>query len=217
MIKAALFDLDGTLVDTLEDLANSCNLALTKYGFPTHDLEAYKIFIGNGMKDLIDKILPEDSRDEETHRKVFEAFFEHYSKHFADKSRAYDGLYEVVCDLKNKGYKVAVVSNKIQVMTDEVVKKCYGDLFDIVCGNREGYPPKPDPTLTLKIIAELGVKPEECVFIGDSGNDAKTAVNVGCIGIGVLWGFRGRDELSEGGDKYFAETPRELFSIIEGF
>lgn len=216
MVKAVLFDLDGTLVNTLEDLGDSCNLALTKYGFPNHDMEAYKIFIGNGMKDLVNNILPEDSRDEETHSKVFKAFFSHYSEHFADKSRAYDGIYEVVCELKKRGYKVAVVSNKIQVMTDEVVKKCFGDLFDIVCGNREGYPPKPDPTLTLKIIAELGAKPEECVFIGDSGNDAKTAVNVGCPGIGVLWGFRGKEELTECGDKLFAEKPEDLLTIIEG-
>ncbi len=215
MIKAVLFDLDGTLVNTLDDLADSTNYALSLHGFPTHETEKYKYFIGNGMQNLIESTLPENSRNDEIRQKVFETFFGYYKVHFLDKSKAYDGITEMLDVLKAEGYKLAVVSNKAQVMTDEVVLKIFGDTFDVVCGKREGYAPKPDPTLTLEIIKQLGVKPEECVFIGDSGSDAVTAINTGTTGIGALWGFRTEEELRLGGDRYIAGHPSEIPNIIK--
>ena len=157
MIKAVLFDLDGTLVNTLSDLANSVNFALGEFGFPTHETEKFKYFVGDGMPKLIERVLPEDKRDEDTHSKVLEVFMNHYRVHFADNSREYDGITELLKGLKSKGLKLAVISNKVQEMALKVVDDNFGDIFDIVYGKCEGYPAKPNPALTLKLIDELGV------------------------------------------------------------
>lgn len=215
MIKAALFDLDGTLVDTLEDLADSVNYALSKYGLPTHELHKFKYFVGNGMVNLIERSLPENVTDKETFDKVFEAFYNHYSVHYLDKTCVYNGMIEALTELKNKGIKLAVVSNKRHEMTEAVVEKTLKGYFDVVTGQRPDYPVKPDPTLALKIIDDLGATPSECVFIGDSGSDAVTANNIGCAGIGVLWGFRTEDELLENGANYIAKEPEDIVKIIE--
>ncbi|MBR6510584.1 MAG: HAD family hydrolase [Clostridia bacterium] len=217
MIKAVLFDLDGTLVNSLEDLASSCNYALTYFGFPTHETEKYKYFVGDGMPKLIERVLPEAFRDTETKQKVLEKFLEHYKIHFADNTYAYDGIIKLLEDIKKLNLKTAVISNKAQKPAEEVVSKILGSFyFDIICGKREGYPAKPDPTLTLEIIKELGVEPSECLFIGDSGMDCAVAVNSGAIGVGVLWGFRVKSELLENGAEYIVETPNEILDIIKG-
>lgn len=215
MIKAVLFDLDGTLVNSLEDLADSTNYALAKFGFTTHDTEKFKVFVGDGIPKLIERVLPEDKRDTETHKEVLEVFMNRYRSHFADKTVAYNGITELIDGIKSMNLKIAVISNKAQEMAAEVVNKIFGDVFDIVCGKQEGYPPKPDPALTLKIISDLGVTPEECVLIGDSGMDCATAVNAGCTGIGVLWGFRKEDELRENGANYIVNEPLQIIDIIE--
>ncbi|MBQ6826025.1 MAG: HAD family hydrolase [Clostridia bacterium] len=217
MIKAVLFDLDGTLVNSLADLAASCNFALTFFGFPTHEVEKYKYFVGDGMPKLIERVLPEASRDAETKQKVLGKFLEHYKIHFADNSYAYSGIPILLESIKKLNLKTAVISNKAQKPAEEVVSKILGgSYFDIICGKREGYPAKPDPTLTLEIIKELGIKPSECLFIGDSGMDCAVAVNSGAIGVGVLWGFREKSELLENGAKYIVETPNEILDIIKG-
>lgn len=215
MIKAVLFDLDGTLVNSLEDLATSCNIALEHFGFKTHETEKYKYFVGNGMPNLIERILPEDKRDSETHKKVFDVFYEHYSQHFADKTVPYEGIPELLGALKKKGLKIAIISNKKHEMTLEVVKKLFGDVFDEVFGKMEGFPIKPDVRLTFKLMEKLGVKPDECVLVGDSGMDMAASVNAGCKGIGVLWGFRDKKELCENGAKFTVEKPCEISDIIE--
>ena len=214
MLKAVLFDLDGTLADTLTDLATSVNHALSHFGFPTHETEKYKYFVGNGMSVLVTRVLPEDKRDEKTHAEVKAEFLSHYAKHYADNTRVYSGLPEVVSTLKEKGIKVAVVTNKAHAAAINVVEKLYPDTFDIVLGQKEGVPTKPAPDMPLEVMRQLGVKPEECVFVGDSGPDAATGVNCGAVPIGVLWGFRTADELRENGAKYLAATPKELLSVI---
>ncbi len=214
MIKAVFFDLDGTLVNSLEDLATSTNFALKEFGFPIHEVEKYKYFVGDGMQKLIERVLPEDNRTEETHREVFKAFWNHYAEHYVDKTVVYDGIKELLSALRQEGLKLAVVSNKAQEMALEVTNKLLGDALDVVCGKQEGYLPKPDPKLTLKTMSDIGVKPEECVFIGDSGMDAATAVNIGCVGIGVLWGFRTEDELLDNGAKFIVKKPSQILDII---
>lgn len=214
MLKAVLFDLDGTLADTLTDLATSVNHALSHFGFPTHETEKYKYFVGNGMSVLVTRVLPEDKRDKKTHAEVKTEFLSHYAKHYADNTRVYSGLPEVVSTLKEKGIKVAVVTNKAHAAAIDVVKKLYPDTFDIVLGQKEGVPTKPAPDMPLEVMRQLGVKPEECAFVGDSGPDAATGVNCGAVPIGVLWGFRAADELRENGAKYLAATPKELLSVI---
>lgn len=215
MIKAVLFDLDGTLVNSLEDLAVSANFALQMYGYPTHETEKYKYFIGNGLLNLVEKTLPEENRNKDTINKLFQTVWKYYSENYVVNTVAYDGIKELLTELKQKGYKLAVVTNKPHEMALNVVKALLGDVFDIVCGKLENYPPKPDPTLTLKVIDELGVKPEECVFVGDSGMDAANAVNSGCLGIGVLWGFRTEEELRSNGADYIVNKPFEILEILK--
>ena len=213
MIKAILFDLDGTLVNSLFDLSCSTNFALTKMGFKTHETEKFKYFVGDGMSKLIERALPQDKRDNETIKTTWDIFMDHYREHFVDKTVAYDGISELLDRLSD--YKMAVVSNKIQEMATVVTEKLLGDKFQIVCGKREGYPTKPDPTLTLEIINELGVKPEECLFIGDSGMDMAVAKNASCVGVGVLWGFRKEDELRENGADYIVSAPQDILGILK--
>lgn len=216
MIKAVLFDLDGTLVNSLEDLATSCNFALESFGYATHETEKYRYFIGNGMQTLIERILPEDKRDNETHKKVFDVFYNHYSQHFVDKTKPYEGIPELLDNLKEKGLKTGIISNKKHEMTLEVVNKLFNTgVFNAVFGKMEGYPTKPDVKLTLKLMEKLGVKPDECVLVGDSGMDMAAAVNAGCKGVGVLWGFRTKEELLENGANYIVSDTNEILKIIE--
>lgn len=216
MIKAVLFDLDGTLVNSLADLAASANYALSVMGYPTHETEKYKYFVGDGMPKLIERVLPESERTAEIHKKCLDIFMAHYSEHYVDKTYVYDGIKDLLDTLKKKGLKLAVISNKSQEPAVTVVNKLFGGgVFDIVCGKQEGYPAKPDPALTLKVINDLGVNTNESVLIGDSGMDAAAAVNAGCVGIGVLWGFRTEKELRDNGDKYIVDTPKKILEVLE--
>ncbi len=215
MVKAVLFDLDGTLVNSLLDLSFSTNYALKKMGFPTHETEAFKYFVGDGMLKLIERAVPEDKRDTDTVNKTLGIFMEHYRVHYVDKTVAYKGIPELLDLLSENGFKTAVISNKAQEMAVTVTNKILGEKFSVVCGKQENYPTKPDPALTLKVISELGVKPEECVFIGDSGMDMALAENIGCVSIGVLWGFRREDELRQNGADYIVTAPKEIFNVIK--
>lgn len=215
MIKAVLFDLDGTLVNSLADLAASTNYALEQYGFPTHNVEKYKYFVGNGMQKLIERVLPEDKRDIDTKQKVFDCFINHYRKHYADKTVAYDGIFELLESIKNKGIKIAVITNKAHEMAETIIDNIFGDMFEIVFGKKEGYPPKPEPSLTLKLISDLGVTSSECMLIGDSGVDIETAKNAKLVSVGVLWGFRTRDELASKGADYIVSEPTEIIEILK--
>lgn len=213
MIKAVLFDLDGTLVNSLFDLGASTNYALEKMGFPTHETEKFKIFVGDGMAKLIERALPEDKRDRETINTTLQIFMEHYRAHYVDNTVPYDGILELLDRLT--GVKKAVISNKADEMVIPLTKKLLGDRFDIVCGKREGYPTKPDPTLTLEIIEKLGVAPKECIFVGDSGMDMAVAKNSGCVAVGVLWGFRGKEELKANGADYIVSNALEILHILK--
>lgn len=216
MIKAVLFDLDGTLVNSLVDLASSANFALEALGYPTHETEKYKYFVGDGMPKLIERVLPENERTAEIHKRCLDIFMTHYGQHYVDKTYVYEGIMDLLETLKKKGLKLAVVSNKSQEPAVTVVNKLFGSgVFDIVCGKQKGYPAKPDPALTLKVINDLGVTPDECVLIGDSGMDAAAAVNAGCVGIGVLWGFRTEKELRDNGDKYIVDSPHKILEVLE--
>lgn len=215
MIKAVLFDLDGTLADSLIDLADGVNRAIASKGFPTHEVEAFKYFVGDGIPKMIERALPEDNRDAATINEIKDIFLPYYAIHYADNTYAYEGMPELVNTLKSQGFIVAVVTNKEQHMANEVVKSLYGDVFDLIFGKRDGIPAKPDPTAALMAMEELGVTPEECVFIGDSGMDVATAVNSGAVPVGEIWGFRKEDELLANGAKYIISKPDELLDIIK--
>lgn len=214
MIKAVLFDLDGTLANSLSDLADSTNYALSEMGFPTHEREEYKYLVGDGIPKLIERALPVGEKTEENKKKCLDIFMERYKEHYHDKTVAYDGIPDMLSELKEGGLKIAVISNKAEEMAVKVVEKLFGGMFDVVAGKREGFPTKPDPALTLEVIRELGAKPQECVLVGDSGMDMAASVNAGATGIGVLWGFRLEDELLKNGARYIVKSPAEIPEII---
>lgn len=215
MIKAVLFDLDGTLADSLIDLAGATNYALGVKGFPAREVEEFKYFVGDGIPKMLERALPESARSNELIEELKDIFLPYYAEHYADNTYAYDGVPELVNELKKCGFIVAVVTNKAQHMADKVVHKLYGDSFELIFGLRPNIPAKPDPTAALMAMEELGVTPEECVFIGDSGMDVATAVNSGAVPVGELWGFRLEDELRANGAKYIISKPNELLDIIE--
>lgn len=215
MYKAVIFDLDGTLVNSLSDLAVATNYSLEQHGLDTYRIEDYKYLIGDGMVKLIERAIPDDKLDDDMFKSVFDCFMNYYRSHYLVHTKAYDGIYNAVITLSQMGLKLAVVSNKADDMTNIIVKEFFGDIFDKVTGKREGYPTKPDPTLTLKIIDEMGLKPDECIFIGDSGMDCANAVNSGCYPLGVLWGFRKREELLQNGAKTIISNPNEIVPFVK--
>ncbi len=214
MIKAVLFDLDGTLANSLADLANSTNFALCKMGFPTHETEKYKYMVGDGIPKLIERALPEGNKSDAEKAECLEIFMRHYREHYHDKTVCYKGVSEMLAELRLRGLKIAVISNKAQEMAEKVTQKLFGNVFDVVAGKREGFKTKPDPALTLKVMEELGTKPCECALVGDSGMDMAAAVNSGALPIGVLWGFRTKKELLDSGAEYVVSEPGEILNII---
>lgn len=215
MYKAVIFDLDGTLVNSLDDLAVATNYALEQHGFKPYPVEDYKYLVGDGMVKLIERAISTDNISPDTFKAVFDCFMNYYRGHYLVHTKEYEGVIEAVNTLKDMGLKLAVVSNKADDMTNIIVKEFFGDSFDRVTGKREGYPTKPDPTLTLKIIDEMGVKPEECIFVGDSGMDCANAVNSGCYPLGVLWGFRQKEELLQNGAKTIINHPNEIVPFVK--
>ena len=213
-IKAVIFDMDGTLLNTYEDLANAVNYGLEKSGFPTHDAEKYKYFCGNGTDVMITRALPIEYRDEETRKKVRELYFEYYNAHSGECTRPYDGIPELLTELRAKGIKLGVVSNKIDFMTQIVAKEYFGDVFDCVTGQREGVPIKPDPAMVFEVMKTFGVTTDECIFVGDSDVDALTGKNSGAFMVGVLWGFRDEKELMENGADVVISKPSQILSYI---
>ncbi len=213
--KAVIFDLDGTLLNTYEDLANAVNHALKQFGLPTHPAEKYKIFAGNGTDVMITRALPENERNEETLKKVREIYFEYYDAHSGECTRPYDGVIELLNELKSRGMKLAVVSNKIDFMTRAVVSEYFGDsMFDFVTGQCDGITPKPDPSMVFKVLDQFGVTADECIFVGDSGVDAETGKNANMFTVGVLWGFRDKTELLECGASVVISKADELLNYV---
>ena len=215
MIKAVLFDLDGTLVNSLADLAASANYALSVMGYPTHETEKYKYFVGNGMPNLMERILPSEERSAEKINELLDIFLGYYKEHYLDKTVVYEGIIPLLNALKAQGITVGVVSNKADGMTQLIIEKLLDGYFDIVQGKLEGFLPKPDPALTLLVMSKLGVKPDECIFVGDSGMDAALGVNCGAVPVGALWGFRTKEELIENGAEYTIDNPLTLLDILK--
>lgn len=215
MIKAAIFDLDGTLLNTLEDVVNACNYALKKCNFKTHSIEEYKVFVGDGRSKLIERIVPDEYKgNDEVKNKVLRLFDEYYSGHMLDMTKPYEGICEMLKSLKEKGVKLAVVSNKPDEFVGGIVKKYFGDTFEIVHGQRTNYPVKPDPTTVYEVIESFGIKLNESIYVGDSNVDIYTAKNAKVKSIGVAWGFRGEEELREAGADYIVYDSNEITELI---
>lgn len=214
MIKSIIFDLDGTLLDTIEDLANACNYALTTLGYETHEVEKYKTFIGNGRYKLIERMLPEGNKDIENIEKALKLFDDYYEKHMIDMTKPYDGIMNMLDNLMDKGIKIAVVSNKPHEFTIEVVKNYFGNRFEVVYGHMKNTKEKPDPWAVLEVIKKFNVNKDECLYIGDSEIDINTAKNAGVKSVGVEWGFRGKGELESAGADYIVNKPEEILEIL---
>ena len=214
--KAIIFDLDGTLLNTLEALANSMNHVLKSQGLPVHEVEEYKYLLVKGMYNLAQKALPPEKREESFIKYCQQLMQEEYGKRWADTTRPYDGIPELLDKLTALRYKLAVLSNKPHEFTIQIVEKLLGRWkFDAVFGEREGIPRKPDPTAALEIAKLLNIAPEKFVYVGDSGVDMKTAKSAGMYAVGALWGFREADELLENGADVLIEKPLELLEILK--
>ena len=216
MYKVAIFDLDGTLLNTIDDLANACNYALKRNMFEIYEVERYKTFVGDGVYKLVERALPVEKRVEAVINVVLKDFNEYYNDHMIDMTRPYDGIIEVLDNLKANGIKLAVVSNKPHDFAIEIVKKYFGDRFDVIFGHRNGFPTKPNPVSVLEVIDMFNEIKENCIYIGDSNVDIITAKNAGVESIGVLWGFRSKEELEKEGAKYIASEVNDLNNIILG-
>ena len=196
MKRLYIFDLDGTVLNTIADLAASANYALRECGYPGHPVEAYRFFVGNGISKLIERALPEGHRSKENVAKVRELFIPYYNIHNADFSRPYEGVTEVMEELQRRGCMIAVASNKYQEATEKLIPHYFPTIkFVSILGQREGVPSKPDPIIVYEIMEAAGVSRSEVVYIGDSSVDMQTGTNAGVTTIGVSWGFRPKSEL----------------------
>ncbi len=213
--KAVLFDLDGTLLDTIEDLTDSMNVALAVCGFPQRTVTECKYFVGDGVLNFVLRALPKDVRKKETLDKMVEVYRKDYGQRWALKTRLYDGVPELLDGLVQRGIKMAVLSNKPDEFTRLMVAKMLDRWkFDSVRGERNGIPKKPDPMSAISIARELAVPAEQFLYVGDTNTDMQTAVCAGMYPIGALWGFRTADELLVNGAQTLIERPQELLKLV---
>ena len=216
MIKLCIFDLDGTVLDTVHTIAYYGNYALSKHGIDPIEVKEYNYFAGNGAVNLIKRALRfRNALTDDTFEKVFADYNAAYNADTSYLTAPFDGIVDTLDAMKSRGVKMAILSNKPHFATCGVITSLFGEgYFDRVYGQREDVPIKPDPTAVYQIIHELQVKPEECLYIGDTGTDMKTGKNAGLRTVGVLWGFRGKEELVENGADVIIETPQELLNCL---
>ncbi|WP_315065829.1 HAD family hydrolase [uncultured Clostridium sp.] len=208
-----IFDLDGTLLNTIEDLTDSVNFALGLYGFPHKSLEEIRSFVGNGATRLIELSIP-DGTSNPMYKKCFIDFRNHYSINMRNKTDAYEGIMELLRQLLEKKYKMAIVSNKFDTAVKELNKIYFEKYIKAAIGESEKVSKKPAPDTVFKALEELGSVTDKSVYVGDSEVDVKTAKNAGVICVGVTWGFRNRKVLEQNGADYIIDTPQELLKII---
>lgn len=213
-ISTIVFDLDGTLLNTLEDLADSTNYALRQYGFAERTLEEIRAFVGNGVRKLIERALPEGAENP-LFNSVFSCFKSYYVDHCMEKTGLYAGIPEMLHELKSAGYHLAIVSNKLQSGVDELYEHYFSDTVEVAVGELPELNRKPAPDMVLLALEKLGVSTDEAVYVGDSDVDVATARNSGLPCISVLWGFRDKEFLVQHGAHCFAQTPEEICRIIK--
>ncbi|MDO8302053.1 MAG: HAD family hydrolase [Sedimentisphaerales bacterium] len=213
LYKAAIFDLDGTLLDTLDDLADAMNDALKTQGFATHPAERYKRMVGNGVINLAKRALPADRQ--EMLEPILGLMRQNYAKNALNKTKPYDGVLKTVLKLHENGVKLAVLTNKDQTFSVRIVEHYFGkEMFDLIWGAIPGRPIKPDPAALYELLTKLDVPPEKAVFVGDSGVDMDTAKAANVKSVGVTWGFRGRQELTEHHAGHIVDNPAELLKVL---
>lgn len=213
--RLAIFDMDGTILDTLDDLADSVNFALAQSGFPERSREEVCSFVGNGIRKLIERAVPKGTEVERIDY-VHKVFREYYKEHCAVKTKPYRGIPELLEKLRQAGCKTAVVSNKADFAVQELCRKYFDGLFDAAVGDRDGISRKPAPDSVFEILRLFGMEKRDAVYIGDSDVDIETACNAGMDGIVVEWGFRKRAFLEEKGAKRIVSSPKEIAEIVLG-
>ena len=215
MKKLVIFDLDGTLLDTIADLAESANYALKQLDYPTHPVDAIRTFVGNGINKLLERALPAHEQTEENIMRMRSHFVPYYDIHNADLSTPYPGIISLLEDLQAKGILIAVASNKYQEATVKLVKQYFPNIdFVEILGQREGINVKPDPSIVFDILQKAHVSKEDVLYVGDSGVDMQTAINAGVDAIGVTWGFRPRAELESFQPMGLIDKAEELLGFI---
>ncbi len=213
--EACIFDLDGTLADSLNDLAVSCDEALSLFELPTHTIDEYRYFVGNGIRNLVCSAMGEKSEDDKLQHSVFRTFNLIYAERCLEKTRPYSGIVEMLSDMKKAGIKVGVLSNKADSFAKRIVDALFdSSLIDVVYGQRSDFPRKPAPESLYAMLSELGCDKSSCLYIGDSNVDVATAKNAGVDFCGVEWGFRGYNELKSSGAEMIAKTPAEITELV---
>ena len=213
MYKVVFFDLDGTLLDTLDDLADSVNEMLREFSCPERSLDEVRLFVGNGMKTLVKRSVPENF-DMSRLTSAYEFFRQSYKKNMRNKTRPYDGIVQCLEQLKALGITVAVTSNKNDDAVKGLCKEYFGSLVTLAVGAREGVPSKPDPAMVNNVIKELNLEKADCIFVGDSDTDIITAKNAGLKSIGVLWGFRDRETLEKAEADFVISRTEDILKIV---
>ncbi len=213
--KAVIFDLDGTLLDTLHDLGNSMNRVLEKHRWPLHPAWAYKMFVGNGARKLIERAIPEDQRTSDIMEQCLKEFIEDYRQNWAVKTAPYPGIPELIHELHRQGIGMSVLSNKFHDFTMRCVERFLpAEQFEIIFGERPGIPRKPDPDGAVEIAQKMDLPPEKFLYVGDTAIDMQTGTSAGMFPVGVLWGFRDRRELEENGARRVIGRPEQLLEVI---
>ncbi len=216
MKQLVIFDLDGTLLNTIADLATATNEALRCCGFPQHPVGDYCQFVGNGITKLFERALPVEARTAENIAHMRACFLPYYNEHNADDTTSYEGVTQLLSDLSSRGIRLAVASNKYQAGTEKLVAHYFPHIpFIAVLGQRDGFPVKPDPAIVHEILTVANVSAHEALYVGDSGVDMRTAQAAGVESVGVTWGFRDRDELLQSGACRLVDHAYEILDIVE--
>lgn len=214
MKHAVIFDLDGTLLNTLGDLRAATNHALEVRGLPPHSMEEIRQFIGNGIRLLICRAMPEGTPEAEIDA-ALDDFKAYYAAHIHDRTVPYDGIPQLLTALRKRGIKVAVLSNKIDSASQQLIEYFFPEKTDVVFGEHVGVPRKPDPTSCRMVMQQLGVQPEQVLYVGDSGTDMQTAKNAGLYAVGVTWGFRSEEVLLKYGADVLVHRPEQILQILD--
>ncbi|MBR1730355.1 MAG: HAD family hydrolase [Selenomonadaceae bacterium] len=211
--------MDGTLINSLDDLADSVNETMDYYNFPNHSLEEYRYFVGNGAKKLIRRSVPSEKTDDENFISEVLAYYDNcYRKRLTNKTQPYDGIVEALNKLKALNIPIGVCTNKQQFAADEIVEKMFpAKIFDAVIGDQKGLPRKPDPKKVLMIAEQFKIDPSNVAYFGDTSVDMETAHNAGFFSVGVTWGFRPKSELIESGAEFLIDHPKEILQLFRAY
>ena len=217
IFEAVLFDLDGTLIDTLNDIGDAVNRVLSKKRFPTHAISAYRKFVGDGSRILIERALPKKYRKDKIVDVCLKEYIEDYTRNYHVKSKLYFAIPNLLDTLMAKGLKLGILSNKPDAITKKCVKTFLSKwYFDVVFGQRDSVPRKPNPQGALEVAKKMSIPPSHFLYLGDTPIDMKTAVSAGMFPVGVLWGFRSRKELKENGAGAIIDEPLDVLNLLQG-